>query len=150
MSPKAVVCHACKPKHHSMQELARQKRLREFKVAGMVYFPKPRPKPTIIQFPVGLRESYNTAIAIDDAIKDGRCCRHMGREEFRKGTGLCEECWDGKNTTVAGRCADEEAAAESSITGIKAALTPFERDKREAVEKAKQAGIDPIWVEGKK
>lgn len=41
-------------------------------------------------------------------------------------------------------------AVESSMTGIKAALTPFERDRREAVEKAKQAGIDPRWVEGGK
>lgn len=41
-------------------------------------------------------------------------------------------------------------AVENSMTGIKVALTPFERDKALAVDKVKQAGIDPRWVEGGK
>lgn len=43
----------------------------------------------------------------------------------------------------------KQQAAENSMTGIRAALTPFERDRARAVKKAKQAGIDPRWVEGR-
>lgn len=43
----------------------------------------------------------------------------------------------------------KQRAAKNSMIGTRAALTPFERDKAEAVGKAKQAGIDPRWVEEK-
>ena len=40
-------------------------------------------------------------------------------------------------------------SAADSLEAVKVALTPFERDRRAAVEKAKLAGIDTRWVEGK-
>lgn len=40
--------------------------------------------------------------------------------------------------------------AAESIEAVRVSLTPFERDRARAIEKAKQAGIDPRWVEGGK
>jgi len=40
-------------------------------------------------------------------------------------------------------------AAEMSIKGIKAALTPYERDRRQAIEKARLAGVEK-YVEGER